>query len=39
MHENEAQEVLIKDVACGESHTMALSLDGSVYSWGGGQMG
>jgi alpha-tubulin suppressor-like RCC1 family protein len=26
----------IIDISCGESHTMALSLKGEVYTWGGG---
>ena len=26
----------IIDIACGESHTMALTVKGEVYSWGGG---
>ena len=29
----------IVDVHCGESHTVALSRDGDVYTWGGGSMG
>jgi alpha-tubulin suppressor-like RCC1 family protein len=28
-------EVII-DIACGESHSMALSKKGEVYTWGGG---
>lgn len=26
----------ITDIACGESHTMALNTQGEVYTWGGG---
>jgi len=29
----------IIDIACGESHTLALSKSGEVFSWGGGQLG
>jgi len=29
----------IIDISCGESHTLALSDKGEVYSWGGGQLG
>jgi len=35
-------EVKIKAVACGDAHTLALTVDGKVYSWGGagcGQLG
>ena len=31
--------VKIIDVACGDAHTCALSLDGDVYTWGAGQVG
>ena len=31
--------ISICDIACGESHTIALSLDGEIYTWGGGQAG
>lgn len=34
--------IKIKDVACGDAHTLALSFDGLVFSWGGagcGQLG
>ena len=27
---------LVADIACGESHTVALTKKGEVYSWGGG---
>lgn len=33
------QSILITDVSCGESHTVALSTEGEVYTWGGGQLG
>ena len=29
----------IVDVHCGESHTVALTSEGDVYTWGGGSMG
>ncbi|KAL3723408.1 hypothetical protein ACJRO7_035575 [Eucalyptus globulus] len=29
----------IKDVACGGVHTCALTLQGALYAWGGGQVG
>ena len=29
----------IESVACGESHTLALSTSGELYSWGSGQQG
>jgi len=29
----------IIDIACGESHSMALTTKGEVYTWGGGQLG
>jgi alpha-tubulin suppressor-like RCC1 family protein len=29
----------IVDVSCGESHTLALSVKGEIFSWGGGQLG
>ena len=29
----------IIDIACGESHSMALTTKGEVYAWGGGQLG
>lgn len=28
--------IIICDIACGDSHTVALSLDGEIYTWGGG---
>lgn len=31
--------VAIKMVACGNAHTLALSTDGSIYSWGSGESG
>lgn len=31
--------VTILDIACGESHSLALSKSGEVYTWGGGQLG
>ena len=27
------------DIACGESHSLALTDKGEVYTWGGGQLG
>ena len=33
------QNTFITDVACGESHTVALSNEGEVFTWGGGQLG
>lgn len=30
---------IIIDIACGESHSMALSKKGEVFTWGGGQLG
>jgi RCC1 and BTB domain-containing protein len=27
------------DISCGESHTLALTNQGEVYTWGGGQLG
>jgi RCC1 and BTB domain-containing protein len=27
------------DIACGESHTIALTNKGEIYTWGGGQLG
>jgi alpha-tubulin suppressor-like RCC1 family protein len=27
---------LMIDIACGESHSMSLSNNGEVYTWGGG---
>eukprot|EP00899_Mesostigma_viride_P013223 jgi/Mesvir1/21901/Mv01966-RA.1 len=29
----------IRDVACGDYHTVAVTYDGSVYSWGSGELG
>ena len=29
----------VVDVQCGESHTVALTAEGDVYTWGGGSMG
>lgn len=29
----------VVDVHCGESHTVALTVEGEVYAWGGGSMG
>jgi alpha-tubulin suppressor-like RCC1 family protein len=31
--------VNVIDIACGESHTCALTSDGDVYTWGSGQIG
>ena len=31
--------VKVKEVACGDAHTSALSNDGKVYSWGGAGCG
>ncbi|XP_019456545.1 PREDICTED: ultraviolet-B receptor UVR8 isoform X2 [Lupinus angustifolius] len=31
--------IVIKDVACGGVHTCALSKEGALYAWGGGQSG
>lgn len=33
------RDVFIVQVACGDAHTVALSSDGSLYSWGGGGCG
>jgi len=32
-------DCFIKDVHCGESHSIALTANGEVYTWGGGSMG
>jgi alpha-tubulin suppressor-like RCC1 family protein len=35
-------DIRVKDVACGDAHTIALTVDGKLYSWGGagcGQLG
>ncbi|XP_039140107.1 ultraviolet-B receptor UVR8 [Dioscorea cayenensis subsp. rotundata] len=31
--------IVIKDIACGGIHTCALTAKGSLYAWGGGQVG
>lgn len=31
--------ICIKDVACGGVHTCAVTVDGALYAWGGGQVG
>lgn len=31
--------IFVKDILCGESHTLALTQSGEVYTWGGGQLG
>lgn len=31
--------VAIKMVACGNAHTLALTMDGDVYAWGSGESG
>lgn len=31
--------IVIKDIACGGIHTCALNATGSLYAWGGGQVG
>lgn len=33
------QNMIIIDVHCGESHSIALNDQGKVYTWGGGQLG
>ena len=36
------KDIKIKEVACGDAHTLALSADGHIFSWGGagcGQLG
>lgn len=35
-HVSELANIPIKEVECGESHTVALTIHGEVYSWGGG---
>ena len=30
------QNIQVIDISCGESHTLALTDKGEVYSWGGG---
>ncbi|KAF2075423.1 hypothetical protein CYY_003252 [Polysphondylium violaceum] len=32
-------EILVKSIACGQEHSMVLTQDGQVYSWGNGLMG
>jgi alpha-tubulin suppressor-like RCC1 family protein len=35
-------DIRVKDIACGDAHTLALTIDGRLYSWGGagcGQLG
>jgi alpha-tubulin suppressor-like RCC1 family protein len=35
-------DIKVKDVACGDAHTLALTIDGKLFSWGGagcGQLG
>ena len=29
-------EYIIKDIACGKDHSLALTFNGDVYSWGSG---
>mmetsp|Transcript_7429 Transcript_7429/g.10544 ORF Transcript_7429/g.10544 Transcript_7429/m.10544 type:complete len:81 (-) Transcript_7429:2391-2633(-) len=36
---NALADRFIVDVGCGESHSVALTSEGEVYSWGGGSMG
>ena len=31
--------IFVKDIDCGESHTVALTDKGEVYTWGGGLLG
>lgn len=31
--------VYINEIACGETHTCAVSSNGDIYTWGGGQAG
>ena len=36
---SELENIYMIDVTCGESHTISLSAEGDVYTWGGGQLG
>ena len=36
---NALADRVIVDVHCGESHTVALTKEGEVYTWGGGSLG
>lgn len=38
-HITSLENDFIIDIACGESHSMALTTKGEVYTWGGGQLG
>jgi alpha-tubulin suppressor-like RCC1 family protein len=39
IHVTHAQRVLIKAIASGSSHCLALTTNGNVFSWGNGQGG